>query len=62
MRSYYVKENHNDSAVCEILRYRQTNIMLLYYKDILSYKKVDGKIDRYLEGKKSNQIFLFLDI
>ena len=36
MRSYTVKENPIDSAVSEILRYKQTNkqtnILLLYYK------------------------------
>ena len=38
MRSYPVRNNPIVSAVCEILRYkhtnRQTNILLLYYKDI----------------------------
>ena len=35
MRSYPVKENPIDSVVIEILRYKQTNILLLYYKDSL---------------------------
>ena len=33
MRIYPVKENPIDSAVSEILRYTQTNILLLKYKD-----------------------------
>ena len=33
MKSYPVKENHIGSALSEILRYRQTNILLLYHKD-----------------------------
>ena len=35
MRSYLVKENPIDSAFIEILRYNQTRILLLYYKDSL---------------------------
>ena len=33
MKSYTVKENPTGSAVSEILRYKQTNILLLHYKD-----------------------------
>ena len=33
MRSYIVKKNHIGLAVSEILRYRQTEILLLLYKD-----------------------------
>ena len=33
MRNYPVKENPTGSAVSEILRYKQTNILLLHYKD-----------------------------
>ena len=33
MRSYPVKKKHNGSEVSEFLGYRQTNILLLYYKD-----------------------------
>ena len=33
MRSYPVNENPIGSMVSEILRYKQTHILLLYYKD-----------------------------
>ena len=36
MRSYAVRENPIVSVISEILRYKQTNILLLNYKD-LSY-------------------------
>ena len=36
MGIYPVKENPISSAVSEILRYKQTNILLLYYKDFIS--------------------------
>ena len=36
MRSYAVRENPIGSVISEILRYKQTNILLLNYKD-LSY-------------------------
>ncbi len=35
MRSYPVKEKHICSVVSERLWYKQTNILLLYYKDFL---------------------------
>ena len=35
MRRYPVKENPIYSAVSEILRYKQIDILLLYYKDYL---------------------------
>ena len=35
MRSYPVKENPIGSSVREILRYKHTDILLLYYKDKL---------------------------
>ena len=34
MRSYSVKANQLGSVVTEILRYRQTQILLLLYKDL----------------------------
>ena len=34
MRSYPVKENHIGSSVSKILRYRQTNILFLYYYEL----------------------------
>ena len=34
MNIYPVKENFIGSAVSEIFRYRQTNILALYYKNI----------------------------
>ena len=34
MKSFPVKENPVDSAVNETLRYKQTHILLLYYKDL----------------------------
>ena len=33
MRNYPVKENQIGSAVIEIFRYKQIDILLLYYKD-----------------------------
>ena len=35
MESYNIKENHISPAVGEILWYKQTEILLLLYKDIL---------------------------
>ena len=35
IRSYTVKENHISTTVSEILWYRQTDIWLLYYKDVI---------------------------
>ena len=40
MRSYTVKEDYIDSAVTEILRYIETEILLLLYKN---------RINTYLE-------------
>ena len=40
MRSYLVTENHIGSAVSEILRYRQTQFLLLLYKNYFDYEFV----------------------
>ena len=39
-RSYPVMENPIGSAVSEILRYKQTDILLLYYKDFVEIDKI----------------------
>ena len=46
MRSYSVKENPIGFAVSEILRYIQTNILLLNYKDIMQ-----DPLDNFLENR-----------
>ena len=59
MRSYIVKENHIGSAVSEILWYRQTDILILLYKDYLLNKKIS--ISNHTLYFIQTFIYLFLD-
>ena len=60
MRSYPVKENHISSAISEILRYkvtdRQTNILLLYNKDL----NILGSLQGVREGAEMDGGELFV--
>ena len=60
MRSNPVKENHISSAISEILRYkvtdRQTNILLLYNKDL----NILGSLQGVREGAEMDGGELFV--
>ena len=60
MRSYTIKENHIVTAVSEILRCRQTEILLLYYKELnvihLSFQTHETQFIRSSSGKRRDRV------
>ena len=63
MRIFPVKENPIGSAVSEILLYkqtenRQTNILILYYKDFSRFKYISTKDKILTKFAKIAQFFL----
>ena len=52
MRSYTVKEHHIGSAVSEILKHKQTDIMIQYCKDI-STPELKPEVANFEEFKKN---------
>ena len=59
MRCYPKKENHISSAVIEIIRYKQTNkqtdILLLYYKDKIKENPIGSAVSEVLRYKHTDQ-------
>ena len=56
MRSYPVKENPFGLAVSKILRYRQIEILLLYYKDIFLFQNIEDATYFFLEMSENRTL------
>ena len=62
MKSCIVKENHNGSAVSEILWYRQMNILLLLYMDTQRVHDWYGIILNYFKTQSKSFLKILLPV